>query len=76
MDLDATLRSRLAPLEPLRLEVADDSARHRGHPGAASGAGHFSLVIVSQHFVGQSRLERHRAVMQRVSDRYRNRNRG
>jgi BolA protein len=68
MDVATTLRSRLAPLEPTRLELSDDSEKHRGHPGAASGAGHFSLVIVSQQFVGQSRLERQRAVMQRVAD--------
>jgi BolA family transcriptional regulator, general stress-responsive regulator len=68
MSLDALLRTRLAPLEPLHLDLVDDSARHAGHAGAASGAGHFSLTIVSKRFAGQGRLSRHRAVMEQVGD--------
>ena len=62
------LAERLAPLEPLLLEVDDDSADHAGHPGAAGGGGHFSLTIVSKAFSGASRLARHRAVLDRVGD--------
>jgi len=68
MNLDSTLRERLAPLHPALLELYDDSAEHAGHAGAATGAGHFSLVIVSEHFSGLGRLARHRAVMERVGD--------
>jgi BolA protein len=68
MELDALLRARLATLDPTRIELRNDSAQHRGHPGAAGGAGHFSLVIVSHRFKGQTRLARHRAVMERVGD--------
>jgi BolA protein len=64
----ALLAERLAPLEPLLLEVDDDSADHAGHPGAAGGGGHFSLTIVSNGFSGASRLARHRAVLDRVGD--------
>ncbi len=67
-DVAATLRERLAPLAPLRLEIHDDGADHVGHAGAAGGAGHFSLVIVSESFSGQGRLARHRAVLDRVRD--------
>ena len=66
--LAAELRARLAPLAPLLLDLADDSADHAGHAGAAGGGGHFSLVIVSKAFCGQSRLARHRAVLDRVGD--------
>lgn len=62
------LESRLAALAPTRLEIRDDSARHVGHAGAASGAGHFSVTIVSEHFLGLTRLARHRAVLARVGD--------
>lgn len=62
------LRARLAPLDPLLVDVADDSAEHAGHAGAAAGGGHFSLVIVSNAFCGQPRLARHRAVLDRVGD--------
>ena len=64
----AQLETRLAALAPTRLEIRDDSARHVGHAGAASGAGHFSVTIVSEHFLGLTRLARHRAVLARVGD--------
>jgi BolA family transcriptional regulator, general stress-responsive regulator len=57
--IEARLREAFAPLA---LEIVDDSARHRGHAGAASGAGHFKVVLVSERFRGVSRLERHRMV--------------
>ena len=63
-----TLRDRLAPLHPTLVDIHDDSAEHAGHAGAAGGGGHFSLVIVSKAFSGQSRLARHRAVLERVGD--------
>ena len=62
------LRARLAPLDPLLVDLADDSAEHAGHAGAAAGGGHFSLVIVSNAFRGQSRIARHRAILERVGD--------
>ncbi len=51
-DTAATLRERLAALAPSVLEIRDDSAAHVGHAGAAGGAGHFSLLIVSEVFAG------------------------
>lgn len=64
----AQIRERLAPLEPVAIEVTDDSARHRGHAGAASGGGHFVMRVVSARFSGQSRLIRHRLVYDLLSD--------
>ncbi len=48
--------------DPTHFELVDDSAKHAGHPGATSGGGHYSVVIVSTAFEGLGRLERHRAV--------------
>jgi BolA protein len=59
---------RLAALAPTVLEIRDDGAQHVGHPGAASGAGHFSLLVVSGVFVGLTRLQRHQRVLREVSD--------
>jgi len=67
-DIPAALRTRLADLSPLALEIHDDSAEHAGHAGAAAGGGHFSLLIVSQAFDGVPRLQRHQSVMARVAD--------
>ena len=62
------IAERLAALEPVHLKLEDDSAAHAGHPGAAGGAGHFSLTIVSDRFQGAARLARHRAVLDRLGD--------
>lgn len=62
------LRERLAPLAPLLFDLADDSAEHVGHAGAARGGGHFSLLIVSEQFAGLTRIARHRTVLARVGD--------
>ena len=48
-------------LEPVALELEDDSAAHAGHAGASSGA-HFNLRIVSARFAGLPRVARHRLV--------------
>lgn len=67
-DIPSTLRTRLQDLSPSALEIHDDSADHAGHAGAAAGGRHFSLLIVSNAFIGVSRLERHQQVLARVSD--------
>ena len=48
-------------LQPLQLELHDDSAAHAGHRGSA-GKGHFRLRIVSTRFTGLTALQRHRLV--------------
>ena len=56
------IRASLATLDPVRIEVIDDSARHAGHAGARSGGGHYILTIVSPRFAGLRTMERHRLV--------------
>ncbi len=55
-------------LQPRSCDVQDDSAAHKGHAGAASGAGHFTLKIVSEKFEGLNRISRHRLVYDAVGD--------
>lgn len=63
------IRARLtAALQPTLLELGDDSALHAGHPGAASGGGHYSVKIVSEKFEGQRLVMRHRLVYDSVHD--------
>jgi BolA family transcriptional regulator, general stress-responsive regulator len=63
------IRERLIKaLAPSKLEITDDSHMHKGHPGAASGAGHFSVTIVSDKFTGQNMIQRHRMVYLAVND--------
>jgi BolA protein len=63
------MRARLARLEPQRLELIDDSARHAGHAGARpEGESHFRLLIVAEAFTGRSRIERQLLVYDAVGD--------
>ena len=69
MDRVEAIRKRLeAALSPVRLEIRDDSARHVGHAGAASGGGHFAVLIVAEKFNGLNMVQRHRAVYMAVED--------
>jgi BolA family transcriptional regulator, general stress-responsive regulator len=57
------IRSRLASLEPVELDLVDESDNHRGHAGyKAGGNTHWRLAIVSPRFAGKSVVARHRMV--------------
>jgi BolA protein len=59
----AQMEQRLrAALQPLRLEIKDESAKHAGHAGAREGGGHFDVTIVAAQFAGKGLLQRHRLV--------------
>lgn len=63
MSVDAQIRDRLAALDPQRVELVDDSEKHRGHGGWRPGGGtHWRLTIVSPRFRGMATLARHRLV--------------
>ena len=63
IDRRPRIRELLADaLEPLHLEVIDESAAHEGHAGAAGGAGHYRIRILSEKFRGLPVLARHRLV--------------
>ncbi len=57
-------------LEPVSLEVIDESFQHGGHAGAnGTGFGtHFRVRITSHLFTGKSPLMRHRLVYDAVQD--------
>lgn len=59
----------IAALTPSRLEVINDSAKHRGHTGDdGSGESHFTVVVESDAFAGKSRVERQRLVNRALGD--------
>ena len=69
MSVEASIRHRLAPLEPVTLELLDESAKHQGHAGWKPGGNtHWRLTIVSEAFRGKSTLARHRMVYQALGD--------
>lgn len=50
-------------LNPLHLEIVDESHMHAGHSGAPEGGeSHFRIAVVSSAFVGVTRIERQRIV--------------
>lgn len=67
MNLIDTIKSKLAVLEPISLEIEDDSATHAGHKGN-TGGGHFNLKIASSHFSQKSQIMRHRLIYQALND--------
>jgi len=64
MSATQEIRDKLeAAFAPTRLEVEDESERHRGHGGwREGGETHFNVTIAAPTFQTMSRLERHRAV--------------
>jgi BolA protein len=65
-EIDKRLREALAPTH---LDVINDSASHQGHAGHdGSGESHFTVVIESPLFAGQSRVARQRAVNNALGD--------
>jgi len=67
MNLADTIRARLSSLEPLSLEIEDDSAAHAGHKGNMGG-GHFNIKMISSHFSEKSQIMRHRLIYQALND--------
>ena len=60
MSMQQQIESKLQQaFVPSYLEVINESHMHRVAPGAES---HFKVVLVSEQFVGQRPLARHRAV--------------
>lgn len=68
------IRSKIqAALAPEALEVVDESHRHAGHLQHDGGAGqegetHFRVLVVSNAFVGVSRVARQRLVYDLLAD--------
>lgn len=57
-----TMRARLGTLDPVSLQIIDESDKHAGHAGARDGGGHYVLHIVSALFAGKNTVARHRMV--------------
>jgi BolA family transcriptional regulator, general stress-responsive regulator len=54
-------------LDPVALEVIDDSHLHAGHAGAREGR-HFTVRISSPRFAGMARVAQHRLVYSALRD--------
>jgi BolA protein len=63
--IEAILTQRF---RPRHLEIVDESAGHAGHAGAASGGGHYRVLVVSEAFEGLPLVEQHRLVHAALGD--------
>lgn len=63
--IESKLRARL---QPLHLEVINESHMHKGPPGAES---HFKVIVVSAQFEGRSLIAQQRLVNELLADELR-----
>ena len=69
MASENVIRERLRALNPVRLDLRDESGQHAGHAGSRpSGGTHWQLAIVSEAFRGKSTVARHRMVYEALGD--------
>jgi BolA protein len=54
-------------LQPVSLQVTDDSHLHAGHAGSHEGS-HFSVQVKAACFTGLSHVQRHRLVYDALRD--------
>ncbi len=69
MSVEKSIREKLTQaFSPSELSVENESGKHAGHAGArdhlgrVTGETHFRVRVVSRHFEGKNRVERHREV--------------
>jgi BolA family transcriptional regulator, general stress-responsive regulator len=68
MDRRSYIEKRLRDaLAASHVDVLDESHRHAGHAGAASGGGHFRATVVAARFEGLSRVARQRLVYEALA---------
>jgi len=58
-------------LQPIHLEVRDDSHKHAGHAGArAGGETHYEVIIEAECFRGLSQMQRHQMIYKLLADEF------
>lgn len=69
MSVAANIRERLSALDPVQLDLVDESAQHQGHAGWRPGGNtHWRLTIVSPRFTGKPTVARHRMVYEALGE--------
>lgn len=70
MSAEQSMREKLLlGLKPTRLDIVNESELHAGHRNSpGTGESHFRILVVSDAFVGKSRIERHRIVNELLAD--------
>ncbi len=56
------MREKLAGLNPVLVDIVDESHKHAEHAGAKDGGGHYLLRIIAPCFAGKTTMARHRMI--------------
>ena len=59
MNIQSSIETKLLTLEPVHLDVVNESHMHNVPEGSES---HFKVTVVSEHFEGKNLVARHRVV--------------
>ena len=58
-----TIINKLLILDPIRIDITDESEKPKGHAGyRAGGNSHLKLFIISDRFHGLTNIQRHKLV--------------
>jgi BolA protein len=70
MSVSATIKKKLVEaFKPTRIDVIDESHLHAGHVGARpEGETHFRIIISSEFFSGNTRIEKQRKIYKVLAD--------
>lgn len=75
MNREHRILEALKKLQPIQIDLKNDSEKHRGHAHHLGGAGftgetHYKLKLVSALFDGVSRIDRQRMVMDLLKEEF------
>lgn len=74
MSIAASIRAKLTgALNPVQLELVDESSHHAGHAGMqglAAQETHFRLTVVAEAFRGMSRVQRQREIYRLLAEEF------
>lgn len=75
MNREQRILSQMKALQPLQIELKNDSHKHASHVEHLGSAGftgetHYKLTIVSEFFNGLSRIDRQRMIMDLLKEEF------
>ena len=65
MTIQSVIEDKLTGLDPLHLEVTNESGNHAVAPGSET---HFKVVVVASRFEGMGLIDRHRLINSLLHD--------
>ena len=71
--LEQIIKNSLSILNPIKLDIINESYKHKGHGGwNESGETHFNLLIVSDNFIDQNKIQRHKLIYRLLAEQLKN----